>query len=237
MVFDIYCDESRQDLLASQKSITDTNAYCCIGGLMVPQAEREIIKKQIKALKEKHNVFGEIKWGTVAPSRLPFFSELIDLFFLNDNLQFRTVIIDSKKINNSVYNNDDQELGYYKFYYQLLYHWLSWDNSYCVFTDQKTNKDKRRLQELKRIVNAQFSVSSPINNIQAIDSKESVILQLENVIMGAVGYKYNFRRNGNSTAKEQIVSKVESWLGHEIRPTSSAVQKLNIFEISLREDC
>lgn len=58
---------------------------------------------------------------------------------------------------------------------------------------------------------------------------------MENVIMGAVGYKYNFNGNGSSTAKEAIVKHIESQLGHEIAPTSVSEQKFNIFEIQLRE--
>jgi len=236
MKYDVYCDESRQDLLASQMSITETNRYCCIGGIMVPTEARADVKAKIKELKKKHSVLGEVRWNTVSPSKLQFYLDFMDLFFDTPNLQVRTVVIDAQKIRNNIYNEDDHELGYYKCYYQLLYHWLSWDSEYWVFTDQKTNRDKMRLQELKRIVNVKFS-TNPVISIQDIDSKESLILQLQNIIMGAVGYKYNFRGNGESSSKEQIVSLIESHLGHRICRTALGTQKFNIFEIDLREEC
>ena len=235
MNYDLFCDESRQDLLASASSITEVNQYCCIGGLSVPTEKRAELKARINALKIQFEVLGEIKWGTVSTSKLQFYLELVDLFFSYSDLCSRVVVIDASKTRNKVFNDNDQELGYYKFYYQLLYHWLSWDNSYRVYTDQKTNRDKKRLQELRRIVNIQFPISSPILSIQAIDSKESVILQMQNVLMGAIGYKYNYKGMGKSSAKEAVVERIEQHLHRSIGRTSAAVQKFNVFEIDLRE--
>lgn len=236
MVIDIYCDESRQDLLASKTSISEDNKFCCIGGVMVPADARAEIKAKIKALKEKHCVYGEIKWSTVSPSKLQFYLDLVDMFFDSQDLFFRTVVIDASKVRNNVFNENDQELGYYKFYYQLLHRWALLGNQYRVFTDQKTNRDKKRLQELRRILNTQFPVSDTFESIQAIDSKESLIIQMQNILMGAVGYKYNFRGEGSSYAKEQIVAKIESRLGRKIGKTYQSEQKFNVFEIALREE-
>lgn len=234
MNYDIYCDESRQDLLVSASSITPTNRYCCIGGLMLPFDLRKSLKEEIKKLRDKHTVYGELKWGTVSASKLSFYEELIDLFFSTSGLNFRVVVVDAEKVDNTRYNNGNQELGYYKFYYQLLNHWITTNNYYSVFTDQKTNDDKRRLQELRRIINNSHDSYSPIVNIQAINSEESLILQLENILMGAVGYKYNFNGKGVSSAKEQIVRHIESHLSRPIGKTYSSEQKFNVFEIELK---
>lgn len=235
MDYDIYCDESRQDLLTSPASITKTNRFCCIGGLMLSKKSRPALKRKIQELQDKHSVYGEMKWGTVSGNKLQFYTDLIDLFFATDGLTFRIVVIDAQKVDNASYNDSNPELGYYKFYYQLLSHWLSCENGYRVFTDQKTNRDKLRLQELKRILNTSCPLANPAYDIQAIDSKESLILQMENVIMGAVGYRYNFRGNGSSISKETVVSCIESKLGHRIAATPLSEQKFNIFEIQLRE--
>ena len=235
MTLELYCDESRQDLLAEKGSISPNNLFCCIGGIMVEAASRQAVKARINQLKEKHGIHSEIKWTTVSPSRLAFYLDLVDLFFDTPELSFRTVVIDASKVKNNVFNGDDQELGYYKFYYQLLYHWLNVANSYRVYTDQKTNRDKKRLKELRRIVNVSFMTSDPIESIQAIDSSESVILQMQNILMGAVGYKYNYRGTGNSSAKESVVRKIEERLNRQICPTTSSERKFNIFEINLRE--
>lgn len=236
-VCNIFCDESRQDLLASSESITDTNRFSCIGGIMVPALSRERIKGDIEKIQKKYNTYGELKWGTVSSSRIDFYLELIDYFFCENEISFRTVVIDSSKINNEVYNDSDQELGYYKFYYQLLYHWIDPQDAYRIYTDQKTNGDRMRLKVLRNILNNSYPYSSPVESIQSINSKEAVILQLENVLMGAVGYKYNFGRSGKSKAKRLVVNRIEQHLHREICPTIKSEAKFNVFEILLRGGC
>jgi len=235
MMIYIYCDESNQDLLATQRTEIGKK-YCCIGGLMIPVDSRISIKKKIEVLKKRHNIHGEIRWGSVSPNKISFYLELVDLFFDTPDMFLRTVVIDASKICNDIFNENDHELGYYKFYYQLLYHWLRFDNEYRVYTDQKTNKDKNRLKDLRRIVNIMFPSSNPLRSIQAIDSRESLILQMQNILMGAVGYKYNYSDDGVSLAKVQVVARVESHLQRKIGKTSPNEQKFNVFEIALREE-
>lgn len=236
-IYNIFCDESRQDLLACRKAIYNTNRYCCIGGLMLPLESRNCIKSRIKELQIEHNVHGELKWGTVSKNKIGFYLDLIDYFFAEPELTFRTIVIDAQKINNVIYNDSDQELGYYKFYYQMLYHWLDPNKIYRIYTDQKTNGDKRRLKDLKNILNNSYHYSSPIESIQSIDSRQSLILQMENVLMGAVGYRYNFGNSGSSLAKNIVVNKIEEHLKHRICHTDKIEQKFNIFVISLRGVC
>ena len=202
---------------------------------MLPRSIRDSVKTAIQELRLQHHVFGEVKWGTVSSNKLDFYIDLVDLFFSLDDVTFRSIVIDASKVCNNVYNNNDHELGYYKFYYQLLVHWLFYQHSYWIYTDQKTNRERKRLQETKRIVNLGFNGTNPIESIQAIDSKESLIMQWQNVIMGAVGYRFNFPNGGLSSAKNAIVNRIEHNLGHKIMPTTSGVKKFNVFAISLRE--
>lgn len=231
----IYCDESRQDLLVKKEHISKNNQYVCIGGIMTDDQYKELIKREIKSLQEKHNVYGEIKWGNVSNNKVDFYIELIDLFFKYDKeLEFRVVIIDSEEVDNEVFNCDDHELGYYKFYYQLLYHWINPKEEYYIFTDYKTNKDKTRLKSLKEIINKSYHKDC-VKIIQSINSKESLLLQLENILMGAIGYKFNYGSAGKSCAKNALVNRIEKHLGHEIIPTLKNSKKFNVFKIALRK--
>jgi hypothetical protein len=231
---DLYCDESRQDLLVNKDAITDNNRYVCIGGMSVPREKRNELKSRIASLKKQYGIVNEFKWTNVSSNKIAFYKALIDLFFENEffDVCFRCVVIDAKEVDNEKYNDDDQELGYYKFYYQLIHNWISIDSSYYVFTDFKTNKEKDRLHELRRILNRRLSQDN-IQIVQAIDSAESVILQMQNILMGTVSYKYNFGKDGNSTAKIELVKYVEEKLGRRISATSLFEQKFNIFEIQL----
>lgn len=142
---------------------------------------------RINALKHQHGIKNEFKWGNVFSNKLGFYKALVDLFFDKEfhDVYFRCVVIDATEIDNERYNDNDQELGYYKFYYQLIHNWINPKDNYYIFTDYKTNKEKDRLHELRRILNRQY-VNDKIEIIQAIDSSESVILQLQNILMGTV---------------------------------------------------
>ncbi|MBD5521964.1 MAG: DUF3800 domain-containing protein [Lachnospiraceae bacterium] len=236
MLIDIYCDESRQDLLVNRANVNTNNRYVCFGGIWVPNEKRALIKQQINEIRQKHGIHGEFKWGNVSNSKRAFYRELIDLFFRseNDDIYFRCVVIDALEVDNEQFNDSDQELGYYKFYYQLLHNWLTESNDYYIFTDFKTNKDRCRLNELRRITNLGMH-GDRIKLIQAIDSKESVILQLQNILMGTVAYKFNFGSDGQSETKKELVSLVEKYLEQEIALMYKNEQKrFNIFKISLR---
>jgi hypothetical protein len=235
MKIEIYCDESRHDLLANQQIVTENNRYTVVGGIWLENSIRENLKNEIKSLQQKYHTYGEIKWNNVSNSRLEFYKLLIELFFTYHlELRFRAIVIDALTVDLAKFHNSDAELGFYKFYYQLLIHWININDIYYIFTDYKRNRKNNRILELKEIINS-AKYSSTIKHIQAIDSKESLILQLEDLIMGAVGYKYNFGYNGKSRAKMEIVNLIENKLARSITNTNRNEEKFNIFEIQL--DC
>lgn len=231
---DLYCDESRQDLLVNKTAITPSNRYVTIGGILVPREKRALLKERINGLKQQYDIVKEFKWGNVSENKIVFYKALVDLFFEKEfkDVRFRCIVIDAMEIDNKKYNNDDQELGYYKFYYQLIHNWVNSRHTYYVFTDYKTNKNKERLRELCRFLN-QWYIENNIKFVQAIDSAESVILQFQNILMGTVSYKYNYSYNGASSAKSGLVIHIEEKLGREIGATRLSESKFNIFKINL----
>lgn len=225
---EIYCDESRPEVIFGENS---TDRYMVIGGIWIPHNSRQNIKEEIKQLKEKHRLYGEIKWRNVAPSKIDFYLELVDLFFNNPDLRFRCIVVDSFSVDLETYHDSDSELGFYKFYYQLLKHWIETGENYWIFLDHKKNKLPDRLHTLKRFLNR--STLGNVNEIQAIESKESLLIQLADVLMGAVGYK--FHNKNTSEAKLRIVSKIEEHIGRPIQNgTYRNTHKFNIFWINLR---
>lgn len=232
MEIELYCDESRQDLFNNPDAIQSDNRYVCIGGIWIEKSCRENLKNEIKELQRKHNTYGEIKWKNVSNSKYTFYQALVDLFFRIDNsVRFRCLVVDASKVDLRTYHNSDAELGFYKFYYQLINNWISYPNNYYIFMDFKKNRRNNRINELKIVLNN--SHYSPIvKNIQAINSKESLVLQLEDVIMGAVGYKYNFLDTGKSIPKSNLVKYIEKING-SIVATPLSETKFNIFEIQL----
>lgn len=227
-MFDIYCDESRPEVIfGNKRNLSNLNKYMLIGGIWINKNNREHLKREIKKLQAKHNAYGEIKWKNVSPSKFDFYKDLINFFFTN-NISFRCVIIDGYQFDSVKYHNADDELGFYKFYYQLIFHWLIPFENYCVFLDHKKNKLPDRLQTLENVL--RVSTLSRVN-VQAIPSKESLLIQLTDLLMGAVGYKLH--KINTSESKLNLICAIEEKLGHSIKGTNRSEHKFNIFHMKL----
>ncbi|PCI21807.1 MAG: hypothetical protein COB62_02505 [Piscirickettsiaceae bacterium] len=229
MKFDVYCDESRPDLLCSKNP---TAQYMVIGGLWLPTEDRMQLKADIHVLRDKHKMGGEFKWQKVSPSRIDFYCALMDLFMARgDRLRFRCITVEHEKVDLLRFHGDDQELGFYKFYYQMLHHWILDFNEYVVFCDFKSNRLGTRLSELQRCLMS-ANLTSDIVNVQATRSKESVLIQMADVLTGIAAARFNGSLKEGS-AKWQLIRHLEQALGVEIQATFRSEQKFNVFDIDL----
>ncbi len=229
MKFEVYCDETLPDLFTSEKP---QGRYLMIGSLWLPADMREDVKARIDDLRQRHNVHGEMKWRKVSPSKVGFYTELIDLFMsFGLDLRFRCIAVDREAMNLGLHNGD-AELGFYKFYYQVLHHWILDQNEYSVFCDLKRNRDRTRLQTLQRVLN-NANRTSVIKDVQSLPSPEVVLLQLCDVLLGAVSARINGRTDLGAT-KEGVIANLERRLNRpRLGPTQKSEEKFNIFKIRL----
>lgn len=229
MDFEVYCDENFPDLFTSQHPKA---RYMMIGSLWLPSGLRDEAKEKIKLLQKKHNTFVEIKWTKVSPSRKEYYFDLADLFFsFASDMRFRCIAIDRESYNAAA-NNGDDELGFYKFYYQVLHHWILDHNSYRIYCDMKTNRDRSRLPILQRCL-AYSNRTAEVQQLQALPSKEVVLIQLCDLLLGAASSRINNTLTADS-AKSQLVEHIESRLSRRLAPTPRCEQKFNIFKINLQ---
>lgn len=230
MRIDVYCDEAYPDLFSSKKPKA---RYMVIGSLWLRTEDRISYKNSIHHLRDQYNVGGEFKWTKLSPSRVGFYEALIGWFHeQGENLRFRCIVIDHSQVNLVRFHDNDQELGFYKFYYQLLHHWIHDFNEYSIFCDFKSNRRRDRLHVLKRCLQ-NSNLSSVIENVQAVRSKESVLIQLTDVLVGITSMRLN-RRIAPGRAKAEVVLRFEELLQRKITPTALSEKKFNIFSINLQ---
>jgi len=148
------------------------------------------------------------------------------------HLRFRCIAVDHKQANLLKFHENDQELAFYKFYYQLLHHWILDFNEYAIFCDFKSNREGDRLEVLRRCLDYS-NLSSQIRRVQAVRSSESVLLQLADVLTGAASARLNDKVTAGG-AKEAVVATLETGLERRIQRTVHAEQKFNVFQINLR---
>lgn len=185
----IYCDESCH-------LEHDGFDKMFLGAISCPKQEVRKVSRDIRNIKIKYGLSRnfEIKWTKVSPGQLKLYSELISYFFENINLQFRCVIATHKdQLDNDRFHQTYDD-WYYKMYYQLLNKLIDQTQEYNVYVDIKDTNGGPKIRQLKKIINNLLHdfYSRCLKNIQIIKSNESELLQLCDLLMGAVSYKNRF---------------------------------------------
>jgi len=221
----IFCDESRQS----------QHRYMILGGIIINSKYIETFNNTMQKFRHDFNMKAELKWTKVSTDKLEEYKKFVDYFFaLNDTdfAHFHCLILDTHQINHKKYNKGDSDLGFYKFYYQLLLH--SFGNRYCsrgveslvVCLDERTSK--YLLSDLRDILNNGIYkkygiVTSPFKSVEAKDSKKSDVMQINDIILGAIGYHKNGYHllSGSKQAKVELANHIAQKAGLAILGESS----------------
>lgn len=219
--FNFYCDESCH-------LENDKMPFMMISYVSSAYNQVKLHSSNIRALKQKHFLKGEVKWSALSKSQYPLYSELIDYFFATD-LQFRAIVIDKSQLNHNAYNQSHDDF-YHKMYFQLLSKKIFPENNYNIFIDRKDTRTYKKAESLKDYLNRNFIA---VRTLQSIQSHESELMQLTDVIMGAISYY--IRGYNKVIAKNKIIEKIQA---HSKLPlthsTSKDSNKFNLFFIDLK---
>lgn len=226
--YTVYCDESRHSGGVGCQ-------FAVIGGLWIQRDCRDSINKDLSALKKRVHLGAELKWSRVSLKKLDAYKEVSEYFWNNQYINYRAIIVDQSSVDYNKFHDGDKELGFYKFYYEMIEKWLHSDNDYNILLDFKNNADLKRLPKLHRVLrNFGQTRSISISNLTSIDSTQSNIAQLCDVLTGAVAADANGTAVGTPKA-EMIRHIVQS---RNVSPLSApsrspAFSKFNIFRIAL----
>ncbi len=229
MKFEVYCDETHADLVTPKPKNSQAPL---VGSLWLPADLREEVKSRIVGLREQHRVHGEMKWRKVSPSKVDFYIDLVDLFVsFGPELRFRCLAVERKAMNVRLRNSEAQ-LGIYMYYYLALQHWILDQNEYAVFCDLKTNRDRTRLASFRRVLN-DANHTSAIANVQFLPSSEVVLLQLCDVLLGAVSARIIGRKDLGE-AKESVIVHLEQRLDQSrLQTTATSEKEFDVMALEL----
>jgi hypothetical protein len=230
-IYNLYCDESCH-LLNDRISIMG------FGAIIVPEAETRRHSIAIKKIKGAHNCNGELKWSKVSNKNIGFYIDIVNYFFSNSALGFRSLIVHNKnKLQHTTFNQGSHEVFYYKMYYELIkaipfYH----PDRVCkVYLDEKDTRGCLRVHKLEEILlNFLKRSTGSILRIQEIKSRESNMVQLTDFFLGAVTYA-NRGLTGNN-AKNAIIKRIKELSGYSLKySTEPWESKFNLFHFYPRE--
>jgi len=236
--YKVYCDESRQDVgkymllggiwIRKEKGwqfVNDFENYCR-DHIGLPQP------------------LMHMKWGKVPTTASGKYYEaykyLVDLYFSynnNNDMFFRALVTDRAKYDckHPVYYGGDYESGFYNLYCQLILYWLEKGCQYHIRPAQRPikkafedDRESLRLEALKDKLNHRFAqrisrsykssrLLPPVLTVEPRPAKERRIIQIADILMGAVGYSWNKEhlRSNARKGKLALVKHIASYLKRE----------------------
>lgn len=220
----IYSDESRQK----------NERFMLLSGLWIEEQNVKTARADVERLRARHgytnsdgkhvDFLGEFKWGKVSDKYYHVYKDLVDTFFewiAKDVARYCCMLVDTHDPVVQKFHNIDKD-GYFKLLYQLYFHNSKIPAVYKIFPDSISNPTKKvNLPKLDAsldtslrkkflpLLNPADKVGEKgfVNNITPIDSKSSDLIQVIDVIMGAIGFLQNglFRRNKVKKAKVKLM--------------------------------
>lgn len=220
----------KQYLIYSDKSYKRGSYYSNFyGGALVDYTKIQKINEILNNKKKELNFGGEIKWSKVSENYLNKYIEIINLFFTyvkNGDIKIRIMFKQNayvfKQLDKIKYQNEFQLL-----YYQFIKHAFGLD--YCVKnsddeiilklyfdqlpdTKEKNSEFKEHILYLNNIFDEHITIKK--EDIVEINSKEHVIQQCMDIILGSINFRLNnlnkiklngTKRRGKTTiAKEKL---------------------------------
>lgn len=232
----IYCDESCH--LENDKELV-----MAIGAVYCPIEKKAEIIERLYSFKVKHNLipkyhknlkdnraYYELKWNKVSDAKLEYYKDVINYFFDDDDLQFRVLLVSKKNEIEYEKFNHTHDTFYYKMYFGMLKAILNPDNSHHIYIDIKDTKSKEKVHKLEEVLrNDKYDYSKEIiKKVQQVRSHEVEILQLTDLLTGAIAYIN--RGLVGSKSKSSLITLIKQRSKYSLtKSTLLRERKFNIF--------
>ena len=219
MITNFYCDESCY-------MEHDDNNLMFLSMISCPRNEYIKTKNEIKQIFLKHSIpeHFEVKSTKVSMGKYDFYKDLIHIFMYNKNLRFRCIIADKTQLEHKKYSQTHEEWDYKMYYLLIEKAKLSDENK--VYVDYKDNHSYDCCKTVEEYLNNHFRKEQKKFCIQPMDSKESRLMQINDLLMGLVAY-----RNKDLTAnkaKLYLAGELEEYFKIDFEETNYN-DRFNIF--------
>jgi hypothetical protein len=188
----VYCDESQ----------TSGARFTVYGGIILPAKNVGRVMEAVESIRFNRGMFHEVKWEKVSRRDFDGYKALVDMTFdllSSRHMSFKSVVFDS---HDRMYLRDRRHTdeGFYKLYYYFLLHKFgpyaqTREHSLYVYLDER--KTNYKLSTLHTILNNGIAMKwarlgpRVVKTVEPRTSHRSALIQLADVLMGAVGYQCN----------------------------------------------
>lgn len=227
-IYKIFCDESCH--------LEHDHADIMVLGALYCSNKKSIeLSKAIKQLKVKHEYRPELKWSKLHKNLWLLYKDLIDLFINDDEIHFKATVVSNKKaLNHEFFNEGSHNTFYYKMFYYTLRDFLEKENEYRIYLDFMDTHGSYKTRKLNEILE-NGACGEITTQITIIRSHESVIMQLCDLMIGAIAYRNRHDIEKNSPIKNQFIDYLENLLKRELTTGTPPWEKqFNIFQFQPR---
>ncbi|MBM4288133.1 MAG: DUF3800 domain-containing protein [Deltaproteobacteria bacterium] len=224
-IFNVYCDESCHLVNDHQKAMV-------LGAIWAPLEKCREISVRLRELKVAHGLPAnfEVKWTKVSPAKVRFYLDWMDYFFDDDDLHFRALIVPDKSlIRHEAFSYQNHDVWYYKMYFDMLKVIFSPQARYRIYLDIKDTRGGAKVIKLHEVLcNNLYDFSRDIiERVQLIHSSEVELLQLADLLIGAVSYAN--RGLQGSQSKLRLVERMKKRSKYRLTQTTLyKEQKVNL---------
>ncbi len=201
-------------IFADESGISN-DRHMLVGATIVRRRYVELLYREVHEFRIKNKMLAELKWSKVSNQKLQEYKELVDIYFDFCNrgaIAFRATTFDNHLWDHKRFNDCDPDLGISKLYYQMLLHQVvgRYGDLASLYICLDRRLSSTPLEKLQRILNAgagkEYKLTfGPVRTLTAKDSKKDDILQINDVILGAVSAYKNERHK----AKDARAAKTE----------------------------
>lgn len=173
----------------------------------------ERIVTQIDARSDLIKETSELKWGKVKRRNVPMYRAAVEGYFearAKNYVQYYALVIDTHKADHKRFNDGDKEIGFSKYLFTLLYKFARiWkpEMRLYVFLDDRTTKHTP--EATRRMLNAKARKEKGIaydlfRDVRFCQSEESRLIQMTDVMTGAVAFETNGHHLAENAAQHKI---------------------------------
>lgn len=202
-VREVYIDETSQT----------KHRYLILGGITLLGEHSAALADEVSEARRPEIPNKEMRWGKVSKKKINAYKRVSDVFFdppWSHLVQFHSLVVDTWQQNHKKFNEGNREVGFNKEIYQIIqkYRKLYPNCVFHIYPDER--KTPQSTEELCTIVNNGAKKVGderllPFRRIHFRASHDCQLLQLTDVLLGALAYIHN----GHDQAPNASESKKE----------------------------
>ena len=203
-----------------------TDRYMCVGGIVILEERLDEVRAGIARIKAAAGINSEVKWTNLRAHTLRHYKLMVEYFFTlirTKQIHFHAVIVDFHQFNHKA--NGGRENSVSRMLFQLSLHTGCFRYGHRadlhLFPDSGDHanilrKHRYHLNNASRkaMPEGRGSAERPVVLIRPTDSASELMLQLNDLILGAISYRRNERwtRPGASRHKRLLSRAVAEYL-------------------------